>query len=463
MTLLDLVLLPFYIGILYLISFYYRKKLPNQTLKKYHFLAFWLKIFSSLIIVAYFYAKVDEGSDSLGLYYPEGLNLFHLLLKDTDNWKYLFVSGENFDSTLIAHSYNYGYYLIGSNFMVIKITALLCFLTFGRYLLISLLFGYFAFSGLWKLFMFFYNKKPELHKAFALSILFFPSVVFWSSGVLKDSLCIGALGWLTYSLDLVFNGNLKIKNGLIALASAYLIFSVKSYILLAYAPFFLLYLFLVKLQVVKSIYLRGAIAFFLISGIIAGFAFGYSYFQKELGQYALENVTKSISSLNSAFNSLTGDMGAESNFNLGASFDGTFTGFLKIAPFAITATFFRPFIWETTKVSQLLAALESLLLAYFTIRILLQIGIFRFAKYIFTDPLINFCFLFAVAFGLFVGTATLNFGTLVRYKIPCMPFFAIALFLINQKASVLKKQKSLWPWLIHPIFFKDLFLKKPIG
>jgi hypothetical protein len=41
-----------------------------------------------------------------------------------------------------------------------------------------------------------------------------------------------------------------------------------------------------------------------------------------------------------------------------------------------------------------------------------------------------YCFLFAMLFALFVGATTLNFGTLCRYKIPCMPFYVIALLLI---------------------------------
>jgi hypothetical protein len=33
----------------------------------------------------------------------------------------------------------------------------------------------------------------------AIATLFVPSVFFWGTGVMKDPLCIGALGYLTYS------------------------------------------------------------------------------------------------------------------------------------------------------------------------------------------------------------------------------------------------------------------------
>ncbi|HSN59769.1 MAG TPA: hypothetical protein VLR49_02460, partial [Ferruginibacter sp.] len=59
------------------------------------------------------------------------------------------------------------------------------------------------------------------------------------------------------------------------------------------------------------------------------------------------------------------------------------------------------------------------------------------------DPMVIFCFFFSVLFALFISATTLYFGTLVRDKIPCMPFFIIALILINEKSSTLKKTAPL--------------------
>lgn len=103
-----------------------------------------------------------------------------------------------------------------------------------------------------------------------------------------------------------------------------------------------------------------------------------------------------------------------------------------------------------------MAALESLLLMFFTLYILLKAGLLRFIKWIFKDPLLMYCFLFSVIFGLFVGASTLNFGTLVRYKIPCLPFFSISLFLIFEKVkerAAIKqstKEKQSHAGLLHP-------------
>lgn len=89
-----------------------------------------------------------------------------------------------------------------------------------------------------------------------------------------------------------------------------------------------------------------------------------------------------------------------------------------------------------------MAAFESLAMMFFTLFILIKSGLFNFFKLVLKDPLIMYCFLFSVVFGLFVGASTLNFGTLVRYKIPCLPFYTISLFLIYEKVKERSAKKK---------------------
>jgi hypothetical protein len=223
----------------------------------------------------------------------------------------------------------------------------------------------------------------------------------------------------------------------------YLLAIVKVYILLAYVPFFVLFIILKNMGGVKNKFLKYLLAPTLIVLSIFAFTKLLDTFNEELGAYAISDVTQSISYLNKGLEQKTGREDAASNFKLGAEFDGSFSGLIKLAPYAVGATFFRPFIWETSKVSQLLAAMESLLLMFFTLYILLKAGIITCIKFILTDPLIMYCFLFSLVFALFVGASTLNFGTLVRYKIPCLPFYAISLFLIYEKVKEKSFRKSL--------------------
>jgi hypothetical protein len=328
--------------------------------------------------------------------------------------------------------------------MVIRLDALFSFFCLGSYAVINLFFACLAFSGLWKLYLFFYEQYPKLHKQFAISILYFPTLAFWSAGLLKDSLCIAALGWLTYSLyGLIYKRKSILKNCVLVFISAYFLTILKVYILLAYVPFFVLFIILKNVQNIKFSLFRYLLAPLLIAASVYAFSQTLSSYDDELGAYSVEELTSSISNLNEIIEGRTGREDAASNFSLGTEFDGTFSGLIKIAPAAVATTFFRPFIWEAHKISQLMAAFESLLLMFFTLYIFVKAGPFRFIKWIFKDPLIMYCFLFAVVFGLFVGASTLNFGTLVRYKIPCLPFYSIALFLIYERVKERAAKKEL--------------------
>jgi hypothetical protein len=46
------------------------------------------------------------------------------------------------------------------------------------------------------------------------------------------------------------------------------------------------------------------------------------------------------------------------------------------------------------------------------------------------NPDVMFCLVFAISFAFAVGVSTFNFGTLVRYKIPLMPFYGMALLVL---------------------------------
>ncbi|RNI38864.1 hypothetical protein EFY79_04165 [Hanamia caeni] len=430
----DFILLPVYIFILYLFFRSKRKKYADPLLQKYHRQGFWIKIIASILFILY-YSYLTLG-DTTVLFHCEGNNLYHLILKDPSNFKYIFKPGKEFDLSLVNNPFNKGYFRDESNYMIIRLDTIFSFFCFGSFAVISLFFAALAFSGLWKLYLFFYEQLPRLHKQFAISILYFPTLAFWSAGLLKDSLCIAALGWLTYGLyNLLYKKKSVFKNVLIIFISAYFLTIIKVYILLAYVPFFILFIILKNLQHIKFKLFRYLVAPLLIGLSMYAFTQTLTAYNDDLGAYAVEDLTSSISNLNRVIESRTGREDAASNFSLGSEFDGSFRGLIKIAPVAVSTTFFRPFIWEAHKISQLMAALESLLLMFFTLYILLKAGLLRFIKWIFKDPLLMYCFLFSVIFGLFVGASTLNFGTLVRYKIPCLPFFSISLFLIFEKVK----------------------------
>jgi len=171
----------------------------------------------------------------------------------------------------------------------------------------------------------------------------------------------------------------------------------------------------------------GTLGFFVVSDKL----------QQELGELALDKLAETVKMQQSNFIAMAEQ--AESSFSLGVEFDGTNSSLVRMAPAAIVATFYRPYLWESKKLSTLLSSLESLTLMLFTVYVFLRAGPLVFFGSLVRNRMVMFCFFFSILFALFVGATTLNFGTLVRYKIPCMPFYVIALVLI---LDVAKKRKA---------------------
>lgn len=442
----DFLFFPFYLA---LFSFFFsqlRKNYKDPLLRKYHKQGFWVKVFACFAFTI-FNAYISPG-DSTGLYHQEGANIYHMIQNDISNIDLLFSEGKDFDESLLKNGGNSGYLKSPNNFLVTKMVAMFCFFTFGKYMVINLIFALIAFSGAWKLFLFFYEQYPQMHKKFAISILLLPTFIFWSGGILKDSICVASLGWITYGIyEIFYRKKNIIKNTLIVVAFSYLLIILKVYILISYVPFFILFIILKNVQSVNNLALKYLLAPALILGSMYGFTKVLNVYGDELGQFAVKDVTKSIKRYNQAFEDQAGSSGANSNFSLGVEFDGTMVGLVKLAPVAIGTTFFRPFLWESRKPSTFLSSIEALILLLFTIYIVFKAGFIHFFKLISSDPLIMYCFLFSCIFALFVGASTLNFGSLVRYKIPCMPFYLISLFLIHEKV----KQKALSKAIVIPV------------
>ena len=192
--------------------------------------------------------------------------------------------------------------------------------------------------------------------------------------------------------------------------------------------------------------LKNTIAkFALISGFIIASVFGFvalsSTMQEAVVEYTGTDISEGVGSYQNNYDKQR-QKADGSYFSLGVEFDGSPGSLIKIAPAAILATFYRPFIWESRNVSTLLSSIESFVLMIFTLSIMIKVGFLKSLRTVLKQPIILYCIFFAMVFGLFVGATTLNFGTLVRYKIPAMPFYVCSLFLILYHNDKIKFSKS---------------------
>jgi hypothetical protein len=149
-----------------------------------------------------------------------------------------------------------------------------------------------------------------------------------------------------------------------------------------------------------------------------------------LGKYSLEKLAQTSYVNRGYIYYVSGEEG--SSYSLG-DFDPSIPGMLSKFPLAVNVTFFRPYLWEAKKLIVMLSAIEALLFLFLTLKILFTVGAVKVWRTISSDPTIQFCLIFSIIFAFAVGISSYNFGALSRYKIPCLPFYALALILIYYK------------------------------
>ena len=133
-----------------------------------------------------------------------------------------------------------------------------------------------------------------------------------------------------------------------------------------------LFLILKNVNLIKNTFFKIVLTLGMLVGIMLGFTKIMNQLQKSMSQFAGEGITKTIQGYQK--NYAAQESWAESNFSLGVEFDGSVTSLIKMAPAAVAATFFRPFIWESRKPSTLLSSFESFAIMFFTLKVFFAVG-----------------------------------------------------------------------------------------
>jgi hypothetical protein len=345
---------------------------------------------------------------------------------------------------------NAAFYIQGvMNAGVVRIGLLFNLICFDSFLALALWYSLFAFWGLWKLYQVFIYFYPSMYKEMGYVIMFYPSAIFWTSSILKDPLCIGALGLLVYSVTSIFFWYKNIvRHVIIATVCATMVYIIKPYIIIAFAPALLFWLFMQYNYKIKSSLVRRFLAIFAVAISVFGgnLLFTSLTSSETTKRFSSEAIAESIKEQGKNFNVTSGG----SKFSLG-TFDPSPMGMAKMFPKAVNASLFRPYLWEVRNPLMLISALESCILLLTTIIILFRFrfNIFRIFNIILSEPFVLFSLVFTIIFAGAVGLSTLNFGALVRYKTPCLPFFGLVLAVLWYKSKVVipKKKVALKPAL----------------
>ncbi len=428
MELSDYLLTPIYLGVIYALAFAIRPAVTNKYTKPYFIPALSLKLLGA-ISLGILYHTIYAGDTNN--YFHHASIIYKAFGDSFGTGIHLLTTDGTVTPEIAPYTSQMNWFGPDSKeYFVIRVAAVGALLGFDTYLVTALFFAVLSFSGMWAMYMTFAKIRPQVYKELAVAVFFLPSVFFWGSGLLKDSLCLGGLGWLFYSF---YRGAIEKKNILrcviIGLIAIRVIASMKVYILLAFVPPAALWVFNENTAQIRSVAVRWMARPILLLG--GSFVAIYA-----MGQIAAADARFNIdkigaqSKLTATYLQGVSKQENGSGYNIGEQ-DGTIAGMAKLAPQAVVVALFRPFPWESRNPTMALSALEASYFIFLTLRIFYRVGFFKSLQTIIGSPVLTLCFVFSLVFAISVGISSGNFGTLVRYKIPLMPFYLGGLYILQ--------------------------------
>ncbi|HWY39036.1 MAG TPA: hypothetical protein VNY73_10790 [Bacteroidia bacterium] len=430
LSIFDFLLAPIYILLIWVIAdFVKNKNILEHPEYKYFVRGLLVKILGaiSLGLVYYFYYTGGDTTNYfetarayVNLSVKNQADFFHGWLGDATG-----VDWEFFDSET---GYPVYFHKDKHAFFVVRLLIPLTMIAFKSYFTCTVLVATITYSGVWKLYRVFVYEFPELKKEMAIAVLFIPSCIFWGSGILKDSFTLSAVGWYTYAFHSFFIRKKRNYMFLIEIfISAYILISIKPYILFALLPGSIIWLsgqWIARIKNKTFKVILGPI--FMIAGLATAYI-GLTQLEDVLGLYKVDTVLEHASVVQK---DMKADYYGGNSFDIG-DFDSDVGSIIAKAPIAIFSGIFRPGLWDVKNIVMFVSSLENTYLLLLTCFLLIKLKLYTFFNMIGKNAMLLFCMLFALFFAFSVGLTVANFGSLVRLRIPELPFFVSGIFILR--------------------------------
>jgi len=397
----------------------------------FFFPAFILKMLSAVLYAFVYQFYYTNGGDT-GSYFAGGTLFYETVAGKPWHHAWHFLQQPNLSKDFLlklSHLPDYHLLNISTTFLMIKITGIVNLFTFNSYLGTAMLMSFFSFTGLLALYYQIVDRFKQSNVLLLVAFFFIPSVCFWASGIMKDTLTLGCICWLTVALFQIVKGNhYSLCWLLFAIPLVYAIIVLKYYIFLSFLPAAFIFVLLRVYKNLPTLPIRFLFTFLLIAFFSLFSFYIYEFRLKWLTEVAINKLVRQAEGFQN-WHSYIAEKEGGSGYTLG-KVEFTLWGVLKKLPASVNVSLFRPFLWEASNPLMLISAVESLLTLLITVLVLLKAGIFRSIKIMFTNPYVTYFMLYAMVFLFAVGFTSYNFGALVRYKIPGYLFYFIALSLL---------------------------------
>ncbi|MFC6997544.1 hypothetical protein [Rufibacter roseus] len=306
-----------------------------------------------------------------------------------------------------------------NTFFFLKPLSLLHLFTGNSYWGSSLYLSLFSFWGCWFLVSHLRRHFPQFGTAATISFLFFPSVVFWTSGVTKDSVLMGSLCF-TIGLFLQILKQEQPKpfyKYLLLIPAIWLLWRIKFFLAAVLIVLMVTHL-LLKTITQRVVWLQSKERQLLAwSALMSGGAFVASF------AHPTFNLSFFVRHIVWNYRNIMAVSDPEKPLLVVYKLQPSLWSVIQNAPSALLQMVFRPFIWEPAPLFYKLAGIENLLIALLVVVAITNLV--RHKKFPSLPAFLGVLLLFFVIGGVLVSLPTPNFGSLHRYRAPLLPFFLL--------------------------------------
>jgi hypothetical protein len=321
--------------------------------------------------------------------------------------------------------------VFNDNRIMIRFNALIALISGGYLYVHSIIINFLSLSGLIALYKFFErNSKSATIFWLPWGIFLFPSLLFWGSGVLKESLLLAALGfWVYFTDDFVSRKKYTFLKLLAWVFLTILLLTLKVYTFLLLLPCLIAFYWSRKnkLWIIQLKYFSVFTVLVLFALLLGNFFPAYDV------------ITLIVNKQNDFVNFVQYE-NAGSILHTRELKPEIFS-FLREFSAGIYYGFFRPHLFEAYSPVVALAAIENFFIGLMILYILISFQ----KSTLMHNNLIWLALWFSILLMGFVGMITPVHGAIVRYKIPALPFLWIFFVHMARLPETEKIRKSrLW-------------------
>jgi hypothetical protein len=392
----------------------------NAAFKQLYWPALGAKLIAG-VCLGFVYTYYYSVADTLD-YFRDASRLAALARTDLSSYMNLLLYNEHLESMPLVFHQPRALFLT-------KITSVFNILTFDNYWVTGCYFSLISFWACWHLVQIIHRYIPSAGLAAVVAFLFVPSVVFWTSGLLKESLAIGALFYLTaFFLEIWFDKKMSVARYVFAVIALWLLWNLKYYYVGVFVPVVLtsvIYKFTVAKRFRLSPLREGLLWLAILIAPILAASFLHPNFN-------FDRLLEVIVINNGGYNELSAPGDAVGFSDLRPEP----LSLLKNAPWALFSGLFRPLLWEASSVIQLIPGVENAV-----ILVLFIAALFGLKKYsTATHRVLIFSVIVYIALlCVLITIAAPNFGTLSRYRTGYFAFFVFIILCNNPVIHYLER------------------------